>query len=98
MTILIAILAFALGMVLGVLLVYKKEKKIIEDLVDRCAKTRAKLEEMHKEEAVFIESMWPKQNPYISSVGNVADYLKEKYLAAEDNCGPDFDPECEVYE
>ena len=88
MNILFVVLAFVLGVTLGTvvstIIMYRLEKRTVDELMRNCADARKKLEELTVQETSIIESMWPKRNPYVSSVTNVADYLKEKYLSDEE--------------
>lgn len=74
---------FCIGLAVGVVIAYRLEHKNVEELLKRCKETNERMESMLKQEEDFMNSMWPKQNPHISTSSSVADYLKEKYLASE---------------
>ena len=87
----LGIAAFILGMMVGALLICRWEETVLDGLLASCEDCRKRLDEMIKEDEVFVESVWPKQNPHITMESNLADYLKMKYLNNEG----EFEPDCE---
>ena len=93
MTVLIVIVSLLAGMAIGGGIVYKWEKKHLDELIKRCNDTNERLADMIKQEEVFIETMWPKKNPHITMETNMADYLRGKYLNNEDRDWSDCEDE-----
>ena len=90
--IIIAIGLVVLGFVLGATCVYILEKKIVDRLIASCEDSRDRLDKLIDEEEKFMESMWPKHN-HIFMNDSLADYLKSKYLAREEEDEPDCEDE-----
>lgn len=93
MSIFINIIIFLAGVAIGGGIVYRMEKKQLDELVERCRDTNEKLAEMIKQEEYFMESIWPRSRPNISMNGNFADYLKDKYFDQEDRDWSDCEDE-----
>ena len=84
---------FIMGLSIGLVVAYRLEHKIVEELLKRCKDTNERLENMLKQEEDFMQSMWPKQRHNITMETNIADYLKAKYLSEESNDWSDCDDE-----
>lgn len=94
------IAALIFGICVGYLIAYFRERKHIDKLLRCCKETSDNLAKLSTEYDEFVKAAhevdrWPKHDSHIVMKDNLAEYLKQKYLAEEtDKESSDWD-DCE---